>query len=339
MNTRNHHSQFKTGQLGQILVVLVMAFGICLLSWNDPASTRAGTDTTPAMNASEQIGVNISEFTNVNAMGFLSPDRVEPWGRILSDETERIFLSQGDTVYVTFEKGHEVKPGDLFTVYRSSDSVEHPISGRDAGFVISFLGKIVLKGEVKPGLYKGEIVESYRHIEVGFPVLPSRPISPCVLPIDPEWKRFESIQRGQLVLVAGKDLSEYLGQYSVVYLSHGVNSGIHRGNLLKILGRPEAKQAPDLVLGYLFVLEARPETATGIVISSKREFLKGAVVWPVNLEESLHRIAVYYGENEENLKTGNFVEALQGLKKRVGSDLDLPPALGVISRLPTCVIE
>lgn len=307
--------------------------------WNVDSEAWGQSDSIHRSSDKDKTGVDISEFTNVDAMGFFTPDRVRPWGRILSDETERIFLSQGDTVYLSFEKGHDVKPGDLFTVYKSSDSVEHPGTGRSAGFVVSFLGKIVLKSKVKSGVYKGEIVESYRHIEVGFPILPSKPLSPCVIPTDPDWQKIESIERGQMVLVASKDLAQYLGQYSVVYLSHGVNSGIQRGNLFEILALPEAEEAPDYVLGYLLVLEARPETATGIVISSKREFLKGTLVRPVNLEDALRKIAVYYGENDEQTKRGNIVVALQMLKKRIGSDLDLPPALLVISRLPTCFFK
>ncbi|MDZ7695794.1 MAG: hypothetical protein U5R49_02320 [Deltaproteobacteria bacterium] len=299
-------------------------------------ATWAGAGSKTAVAESEQIGLNISEFTNVDAMGFLAPVSVKPWGRIISDETEQIFLARGDTIYATFENGHDVKPGDIFTVYQSSDSVDHPLSGRDAGFVISFLGKIVLKKKVKNGLYEGEIVESYRRIQVGYPLLPFRPVSPCVRPIDPDWQRFESIQRGDIVLVAGKDLYEFLGQYSVVYLSHGVKSGVHRGNLFEIVGPAESKEAPDLTLGYLIVLESRPESATGIVIASKREFTKGATVWPVNLRESLHKIAVHYGVD---LKKGCIVDTLTLLKEKVGSDLDLPEALRVISRLPTCLIK
>lgn len=307
--------------------------------WNEIPNAWGEPDTGLKGAYNGDMGVNISEFTNVDAMGFLTPNRVTSWGQIFSDETERIYLAQGDTVYIKFEKGHEVKPGDLFTVYQSSDSVDHPLSGRDAGFVISFLGKVILKKQVKNGMYEGEIVESYRRIQVGFPVMPFRRISPCIPPSDPDWKDFQSIQKGQIVLVAGKDLYEYLGQYSVVYLSHGVKSGIQRGNLFEILGRPDSEEAPDLVLGYLIVLEAKQDSATGIVISSKREFLRGASVWPVNLEEALKKISVHYGQKDSWVKSGNILNKLSLLKKKVGSDLDLTDALRVISRLPICIIK
>ncbi|HKI48156.1 MAG TPA: LysM domain-containing protein, partial [Desulfobacteria bacterium] len=74
-------------------------------------------------------GVDISEYCDFEALGFLSPDGVKPWGVIASDETERIFLGQYDDVYVTFEKGRKVKPGDIFNIYRESDSLDNPIGG------------------------------------------------------------------------------------------------------------------------------------------------------------------------------------------------------------------
>ena len=64
----------------------------------------------------------------MEALGFLSPGGVKPWGRVTADETERIFLAQYDNIYVTFEKDRKVKPGDIFYLYRESDDLDHPIT-------------------------------------------------------------------------------------------------------------------------------------------------------------------------------------------------------------------
>ncbi|MFO7984848.1 MAG: hypothetical protein R6U38_03225 [Desulfatiglandaceae bacterium] len=321
------------------LAAFLIAFSIFCFSWQHARISRAASPSDQAVSHTERIGVNVSEFTDVNAMGFLSPDGVKPWGKIHSDETERLFLAQGDTVYVAFESGGDVKPGDLFTVYSGSDSVAHPLSGGDTGVVISYLGKVMLKSQVNEGLYKGEIVESYCQMQVGDPIFPFTPVSACVQATDPDWGRFKALDAPSIPVVAGKNLYEFLGQYSVAYLAHGLKNGIHRGNLLEILGPPEAAQVPALILGYLLILESRPESATGIVIASKREFPRGTFVRPVNLEKTLHKVAVYYGQNHATFKTGGVLESLFRLKKKVGSDLDLPQALQVIWRLPTCSMQ
>ena len=124
-------------------------------------------------------GVDVSQYCNVEALGFLSPEGVKPWGRVTADETERIFLAQYDNIYVTFEKDRQVKPGDIFNLYRESD----------VGTVVLFLGKIVLKEKVGEYSFKAEIIKSYRVMRVGDPLLPYKPVSPCIQPSNPDWKK------------------------------------------------------------------------------------------------------------------------------------------------------
>ena len=62
------------------------------------------------------MGIDVSELTDVEALGLLSPDELSPWGYLFADETERIFLAEGDTVYVAFNKGLNLMPGDVFSV-------------------------------------------------------------------------------------------------------------------------------------------------------------------------------------------------------------------------------
>ena len=41
---------------------------------------------------------------------------------------------------------------------------------------------------------------------------------------------------------------------------------------------PEKAMLPDVSLGHLLVLEARPDTATGVVIAAKEDFPKGTYI-------------------------------------------------------------
>ncbi len=175
-------------------VILLIASGIVFLNLGVFISAGAQLDLKNAVAiggaddaAKGPIGIDVSELTVVEALGFLSSEGVSPWGRLFADETERIFLAEGDTVYVAFDKGHNVKPGDLFTVYKSSRELDHPLTGRDLGYVVSFMGRIVLKSEVKPALYKAKIVESYSPIRVGDTLFPFTSVSPCVKLSNPEF--------------------------------------------------------------------------------------------------------------------------------------------------------
>ena len=236
-----------------------------------------------------KTGLDISGFTDVKSIGFLSTKEVEPWGRILSGEEKKVVLSEGDKIYVSMKREREINPGDLFTIYRDSRMLKHPLERKRLGYVISFLGRVRIKEKVKETteesqknrevdqeseLYKAEIIESYRAAQVGDPVLSYEPISPCIEPMPMERELTTNV-------VAVKDLREIAGQFTVVYLPYGYNEGIRRGNLFEILEKrevesPKKRMLPDLVIGHAVVMEARPDTATGVVIDTRGEFPNGA---------------------------------------------------------------
>jgi len=307
------------------------------------ASHSAGKD--PASQNQARTGIDVSEFTEVDALGFLSPEEVKPWGHLFSDETERVLLARGDTVYVAFEKGHDVKPGDLYTVFNSSSELEHPLTGKDLGYVISFLGRVVLKKEVNPLLFKAEIVECYRPMQMGDPVIPFQPVSPCIQLSSPEQETPDPSKAFKIPVVAAKDLSQVMGQLSVLYMNHGHKHGVQRGNLFQIVSRgepdqPEDPALPDQGLGYVLVLEARPSTSTGLVITAKREFYSGTMLKAIDLKQELKKLLTHYGLKHNDADLENHpLHVLNRLSEAVGSRNDLPEAFLLLSKMPKCRIK
>jgi len=225
----------------------------------------------------ESMGVDVSSLTNVESIGFLSRKKVESWGYIFSSETGKVLLCEGDTVYILVEKEHHIKHGDLFTIYHESPLLKHPLTKKKLGYTISFLGRVVIKdqvkGQVKGHLYIAEIVETYRGVRAGDSILPYEPISPCIKPLSLDREITTNI-------VAVKDQHELISRFSVVYVAYGYNHGIRKGNLFKIVRK--TSDLPDVVLGHLLVLEARPDTATCVVVDSKKEFSNGAHIKSIN---------------------------------------------------------
>ncbi len=243
-----------------------------------------------------ETGIDVSGFTNVASIGFLSRKEVDPWGYVVSSGEEGV-LSEGDSVYVTMKKKCDVKPGDEFTIYKASPVVKYPLIGAKLGRVISFLGRVGIKEKVRDikevnvknkvisqdqCLYRAEIVESYRAIPIGSPILSYKPLSPCLQPMPKESELTTKI-------VAIKDMREVIGQFSVVYLDQGYNHGIRRGNLFEVLEKQQAESPqkialPDMIMGHVVILEARPDTATAVVVTAKEEFHNGVFVnridWP-----------------------------------------------------------
>ena len=244
-----------------------------------------------------ETGVDISGFANVASIGFLSTKPVEPWGYVVSTGGERVVLSEGDKVFVAMKKGNGVSPGDQFTIYSASTLQKHPLTGNALGYVISFLGRVGIKEKIKEikgeegkmkgvgqgkYLFSAEILESYTSIPTGSSILSYEPVSPCIKPMPMERKLTTNI-------VAVKELRQIIGQFRVVYLEHGYNHGVRRGNLFEVVEKrqvesPQKMTLPDVIMGHVIVLEARPDAATGVVVTNKEEFSNGAFLscidWP-----------------------------------------------------------
>jgi hypothetical protein len=146
-------------------------------------------------------------------------------------------------------------------------------------------------------------------------------------------------------VVAAKDLSQVIGQFSVVYMNHGHTHGVHRGNLFQIVTRggsdqPEEPGLPDQVLGYLLVVEARPTTSTGFVITAKREFSSGVMLKAIDLKRSLKKVLTHYGIEHQDADLENDpLQVLEKLTEKTGSRTDLPEELIFVSNLSRCDIK
>lgn len=296
--------------------------------------------------------IDVSDYTNVNALGFLSPNGVTPWGSIIADETERIFLAEGDMVCVAFERERSVKPGDIFVIYKSSQPVLHPLTGAAAGYNISFLGRVVVKKKVRNSVYRAEIVESYSDIRVGDTLIPFTPVAPCVQLQELERELLESRNSLIFPIVEAKELQDILGKFSVVYLDRGYQQGIRRGNFFQVVDKGDAQRQkipdlPYLIRGYVLILESRANTSVGVVVYATKDFHPGALLRAVNLKEDLLQILEIYKKEkvvqkittEQTNGNVNLLEVLAGLDRDVQPRPDLPEGLRVLMNMPKCSME
>jgi hypothetical protein len=99
-------------------------------------------------------------------------------------------------------------------------------------------------------------------------------------------KGCEDLRECGVSIVSSKGQSEIIGQFSVIYLAAGYNYGIRRGNIFKITKKrredaPNKPVLPDVILGHILILEARFDTATGVVLSASSELSRGTLVKPI----------------------------------------------------------
>ena len=220
-------------------------------------------------------GVDISGMTNVEAMGFFSTSKIESWGSVTPGEGNRVLYSANDTVQLAVEGERSVTLGDTFYVCAAEPLGLDAFSKKILGYTVSVRGKVVITEEIDKSIYKGEVTRAYKGIEVGNKIIPYKPLSSCIKPEAPK-------EPVNAEVIAVKDRFSMIGLYSVVYLNKGYNHGVLRGNLLELIVEKKTSsfsQWEDIsgAVAYLLIVEARPDTATGIIVSIHRETLKDTV--------------------------------------------------------------
>ena len=228
----------------------------------------------------EGVGIDISSLTNTKALGFLQQQREEPWGTIFDLEVEKILVGKGDTVYVKmFKEG--IKPGDRFTIYETSNPINHPVTGEHCGYIHIFKGILEIK-KVQEGYHIAQITESYRTIRQHDLLIPYYPVSSCLLPLP-----CQGIPTAHIV--AAKDNLDLHGQHSVIYIDAGRDRGIMTGNLFEVIKERESISEPQkdervalppTILGKILILETKEKTATGVVFWASKDFANGAKIRP-----------------------------------------------------------
>lgn len=242
--------------------------------------------TTPVSTTTEarrwwERGLDVSGLTNVKSIGYFSREPIDAVGAIVSSDSERLILAEQDKVVLRVND-RQVHAGDILWVFRMSKQLRHPRDNSLTGYVIFILGNVKIEKAVKNELYQAEVNETFRDIKVGDMLTTYNPVSSCVVP--------SSAPSGlETEIVATKDLLQIIGQFAVVYLDAGQDSGVGRGNLFEVL--KERKGLPELVIAYILVLDSRPQSASGVVVEAKEHFFSGAKLRAIDWEKAPHYLS------------------------------------------------
>ena len=238
-------------------------------------------------------GFDISKMTNTGALGYFSLKELDPLGHLISSDSKKLILSNGDKVYASFKHPENISEGDVFSIAHQSLRIDHPLSGKPHGYNIRIRGKLVVRSAIKKSFFESEITETFADIHVGDALIPFEPVSPCLQPIPTDKDLMACI-------VSTKDQKKLIGNYSVVYIDRGLNHGVRRGNLFSVSrvikiddpdfkvtdfrhyfdypDNPKKMKLDDIVLGHVIIVEARPNTSTALVLSTKETFEKGTIL-------------------------------------------------------------
>jgi hypothetical protein len=218
------------------------------------------------------------EFTELHTVGVVTDDELEGLARIVGTTEEQVLLAQGDVVFVGLGQD-AVAEGDQFTIFRTSEKIYNPQTGRPIGYHSEVLGWLEIV-EVYGETARGKVRQSYIDFMPGAWLRPREaPVTRIAILDSPPGVE------GQIA-----DLTldpKYRGGGDVVVLNRGSKHGLRPGSALEVYrpvddqwketwyGSKPDVEIPHDVVAQLIVLSVQPKTAMAYVRTATTELWYG----------------------------------------------------------------
>ncbi|MCZ6874474.1 MAG: LysM peptidoglycan-binding domain-containing protein [bacterium] len=212
-------------------------------------------------------------------------------GTIFHTEEKRRSLSNGNQVIIDVGINQQLQIGDQFTIFRSTSTVQHPISEQNIGTLVTPQGAAIAV-RVQASTAVLQITKAFTGIEVGDRVqkMASSQHRVSNVELEPADRNIAG------VIIASQDGKVSLGEEDIVYIDQGKLEGVRIGDQFKVYQEGDTVQhpishlpvhLPRRALGELSVLDVRDHTAAAAITYSRHELSVGA---PVALHATLRII-------------------------------------------------
>ncbi|MGQ9465100.1 MAG: LysM peptidoglycan-binding domain-containing protein [bacterium] len=196
----------------------------------------------------------------IHRAGFILTEDLPLWATITGTEpADEKNISAYKTIYI--DRAHDVKVGDILTIYRPGKSITHPKTGEFLGKDIIVLGRAEVEDVGEQGS-RCKVIDSYDVITKGDLVTPYEPqLAPENVKLLPATKELE----GYVVEVKSKD--NLTPPHIFVYLDQGENSGVAVGDIFDVYQERVVggKKMPDFTIAKVQVISIFEKACIGLL--------------------------------------------------------------------------
>jgi hypothetical protein len=202
------------------------------------------------------------------AGGYIA-DTIPGVGRMSDSPSGEFVFGNGDMVYVSLD--HPAKLGDKFYVIKASRLIEHPITGKDIGYVISISG-IAEIVKIKDGETMVKITKCFGEINKGEHLVPYYDIETPLTT-----GNFRSPNIKGTIIATGNDMKMQTA-LDIIYIDKGCKDGIEAGDMFRTIV-VDTHTTPN---GLIQVIDCRDHTATAIIKYSSAPVSRGNIFTKVD---------------------------------------------------------
>jgi LysM repeat protein len=185
------------------------------------------------------------------------------------------YAAEGDLVYVSGGAESGLTAGETYVAVLPGDLIRHPATGEIIGRRYEYAGQIRILC-LEGNRARAMVTQSCREIPIGARLkpMPQLPIPIARIPALAQWCDAPSGRSsGYIVDSRGWGLGTSEG--NLVQINLGSNDQIEPGDFLTIFRPSERADQPRQVLGQIGVLTTQAETATAVIVTSKKEIVVG----------------------------------------------------------------
>lgn len=216
-------------------------------------------------------------ITALSRQDFIRPEAVDAAGYVLDSPDERINYGANDRIYMKLSSPAE--EGSVFDVFRTTEAVRDPASGKVAGMLVRHLGQVRVTGHAGD-ITDGLVVNAFEEISRGDRLKPARAIDTRLQPDYPAQPL-----NGNVMYIRNNAVEA--GQNQIVGINLGEAEGVKPGSVLKVLkaGRTvrdkvsgKAVTLPEENVGQLIVLAPQAHASIALVSRSTHPINRGDAV-------------------------------------------------------------
>ncbi len=234
---------------------------------------------------------------------FVTTNMLQDLGVVKAAKKEAVFIHRFDSIYVEFEKGVKVRPGDLFSVYSAGGEVKHRVSDR-AGYQYSITAQIKVVKKIDD-LWECVVIEQSG-------LMQRKDRITVYTPKISKIARTYSRRTIEAAIIGGfRDSPGGISYGDVIYLDRGRADGVELGNIFEVYSfvdrgtNRRITPSPTYKTGELTVINLTDNFATALVSKASNEMAFGNISLTKTQEEAMRELRV---KNQDSLKNVKAIE-------------------------------